>query len=135
MTDIWMLIRIAVFMGMPMLVSTSSFANGGLFFEEHNDGTLYFGTVKDLEGKPIHGATILIAVAQRNRVFSTSTDWRGRFRSTDVGLDLKPALVDVSVKKEGYKLVKKTAPSGNQKPGDPMEINFMLKRAENGMKK
>ncbi len=132
MRSIRMLIRIAALIGLFISWSASSFANGGLFFEEHHDGTLYFGTVKDSEGKSIQGATIFLMIAERNRVFSTTTDWRGRYRSTDVALDLKPTQVDVSMKKEGYQLVKKISPNGNQKPGDPMEVNFTVKRLDKG---
>lgn len=120
------LIAAATFIGLGGIAG----ANGYLFFHEHqldsDAGTVYLGSVTDAAGKPLSGAQVSIDVMSFNQSLSFDTDASGRYRSNGLSGNIDPKQVKVSVIKPGYKLVKSVNMSRARKPGQPIEINFIL---------
>ncbi len=108
----------------------TALANGYLFFHEHqldsDSGTVYTGAVTDAAGKPLPGAQVSIDVMSYNQSLTFDTDTRGRYRSNGLSGNIAANQVKVSVLKPGYKLVRQVNMSRARKPGQPIEINFIL---------
>jgi hypothetical protein len=121
--------------GAPRLV----LANGGYFFSEEDEqageqGTVYFGFVRDASGIGIADAGIRVLVKTQNVEYVGHTNLLGRYRMTDVGKTVDPHDVEVNVVKKGYRVVGKVDRLRTSRPGVPVEINFTLKSEEQAAK-
>jgi hypothetical protein len=121
---------LAVGLAMAAGVQGAASANGYLFFHEHqldsDAGTVYTGAVTDMGGKPIPGVQVSIDVMSYNQSLTFDTDTRGRYRSNGLSANIPADQVKVTVLKPGYKLVRQVNLSRARKPGQPVEINFIL---------
>jgi hypothetical protein len=108
----------------------SAFANGAAFFNDpgqvNENGTLYFGIVKDQKGSPITDATVHIQIKGQNIEYVYQTTTLGRYRSIDLPRDTDPKLVEVTVDKKGFRLVNADNRTRTSKAGLPVEINFVV---------
>ncbi|TZG27221.1 carboxypeptidase-like regulatory domain-containing protein [Sphingomonas montanisoli] len=122
--------RVVMAIALAATASGAASANGYLFFHEHqhdsDTGTVYLGSVTDTAGKPLPGAQVSLDVMSFNQSLSFDTDARGRYRSNGLSNNIDPKQVKVSVIKPGYKLIKSVNMSRARKPGQPVEINFIL---------
>ena len=111
-------------------------ANGAAFFADPDriaeDGTLYFGIVKDQKGTPVVGASIQIHVKGQNIEYVYQTTSLGRYRSIDLPKDTDPKLVEVVVQKAGFKTVSQDNRTRTVRAGLPVEINFVLGSSPTG---
>jgi len=111
-------------------------ANGAAFFADPNriaeDGTLYFGIVKDQKGNPVVGASVQIHVKGQNIEWVYQTTSLGRYRSIDLPKDTDPKLVEVVVEKSGLRIVSQDNRTRTVRPGLPVEINFVVGSATTG---
>jgi hypothetical protein len=111
-------------------------ANGAAFFADPNriaeDGTLYFGIVKDQKGTPVVGASVQIHVKGQNIEWVYQTTSLGRYRSIDLPKDTDPKLVEVVVQKPGLRIVSEDNRTRTVRPGLPVEINFVVGSATAG---
>jgi len=121
--------RLATFcgaVGIALASSGTAFANGMEFFDAENDGEVllyYFGNVKDTKGNAVDKFMVTVTVKNAgplNMPFRNDTP--GHFRSPDVGKAIKglgkpvdPRYIEVTLKKDGYKVVK--APKVPDKQG------------------
>ena len=111
-------------------------ANGAAFFADPNriaeDGTLYFGIVKDQKGTPVVGASVQIHVKGQNIEWVYQTTSLGRYRSIDLPKDTDPKLVEVVVQKAGLRIVSQDNRTRTVRAGLPVEINFVVAPATTG---
>jgi len=111
-------------------------ANGAAFFADPNriaeDGTLYFGIVKDQKGTPVVGASVQIHVKGQNIEWVYQTTSLGRYRAIDLPKDTDPKLVEVVVQKPGLRIVSEDNRTRTVRPGLPVEINFVLGSSTTG---
>jgi hypothetical protein len=141
-----MIMRIAftrilgVTLSMGLLMTTPpphpASANGAAFFSDPDrvaeDGTLYFGIVKDQKGTPVVGASVQIHVKGENIEYVYTTTTLGRYRSIDLPKDTDPKLVEVVVEKPGFRVVTQDNRTRTIRAGLPVEINFVLAPATTG---
>jgi hypothetical protein len=136
--------RLAILVGIVALCLTaprSVVANGMEFFDAENDGEVllyYFGNVKDTKGAPVDKFMVTVTAKNAgplNMPFRNDTP--GHFRSPDVGKAIKglgkpvdPRFIEVTVKKEGYKVVK--APKVPDKQGAVELEGFVLEPIPGG---
>ena len=96
-------------------------ANGQEFFAPAGEGKVtlvYFGKVKDQDGKPMEDVEFIVDVTDQSMFpFAFRPDAPGHFRSPDVGEiykaaghEFNPSVVTITAKKEGYKLVVRRVP-------------------------
>ena len=96
-------------------------ANGQEFFAPAGEGKVtlvYFGSVKDQDGKPMEDVEFIVDVTDQSMFpFAFRPDAPGHFRSPDIGEiykaaghDFNPRVVTLTAKKEGYKLVVRRVP-------------------------
>jgi len=101
-------------------------ANGTEFFDAENDGEVllyYFGNVKDTKGAVVDKFMVEVTAKNvPNGVYPFRNDTPGHFRSPDIGKAIKgsgkpvdPRLIEVTIKKAGYRVVK--APKVPDKQG------------------
>lgn len=97
--------------------SVPAWANGGEFYEVHDDPTqkvtlAFLGRVKDSKGTYIEDAEVVINVPEPFLTYSIRTDSLGHFKSTDIGReiadivgsnDIDPTKIEIKVVKPGYK--------------------------------
>ena len=111
-------------------------ANGAAFFADPDriaeDGTLYFGIVKDQKGNPVVGASVQIHVKGQNIEWVYQTTSLGRYRSINLPKDTDPKLVEVVVQKPGLRIVSQDNRTRTVRPGLPVEINFVVGSATTG---
>ena len=111
-------------------------ANGAAFFADPDriaeDGTLYFGIVKDQKGTPVVGASVSIHVKGQNIEYVYQTTSLGRYRSIDLPKDTDPKLVEVVVEKAGLRIVSQDNRTRTVRAGLPVEINFVVTSATAG---
>jgi hypothetical protein len=105
-------------------------ANGAAFFADPDriaeDGTLYFGIVKDQKGTPVVGASVQIHVKGQNIEWVYQTTSLGRYRAINLPKDTDPKLVEVVVQKPGLRIVSQDNRTRTVRAGLPVEINFVL---------
>ena len=113
------------------------FANGDIFFEaleiEGDPQFVFFGSVKDKDGRPLSGALVSVDVSEPQLTYESYTNVIGRYRSLDVGrviqdlgYKINPRAIDVAVFVPGYKTVKKFS---MRRTGDTIgafEVNFVI---------
>lgn len=100
-------------------------ANGAEFFEAQNDGRVvlyYFGSIKDSKGNVLDKLKVTITAKNAKLTFPFRNDSPGHFRSPDIGKSIEgagqkvdPSQIEVTITKDGYKLVK--APTVPNKMG------------------
>ena len=142
--------RLATFVGVVALslaAAAAVRANGSEFFEAENDGQVllyYFGNVKDTKGNPVDKFMVYVTV--KNVVVNNKplempfrNDAPGHFRSPDVGRGIKgmgkpvdPTFIDVTIKKDGYRVVK--APKVPDKQGAVQLDGFVLEPVAGAVK-
>ncbi len=108
-------------------------ANGYLFFHEHiagsdGSGTVYYGSARDVEGRPVPGVQVLITAKSANISLSVVTDTQGRYRSSGLALTIDPVATTCEAHKDGYSVIKAVRLSSDPKAGRPVETNFVLLR-------
>lgn len=144
--------------GLTLLLATclhgaSAGANGDAFFRFDvfdmsdtplEEQTIFAGSVKDVDGKYVHDATITVSVTiptargVRPVTYNAYTNVVGRYRTLDVAAvilameeieyDVDPREVEVTVEKEGYEVVRKLDRSRSSQQGGVFEIDFVLAR-------
>jgi hypothetical protein len=121
---------------MAMPPSPPASANGAAFFNNagqiSEDGTVYFGIVKDQKGQPVTGANVQIHIKGQNIEYVYQTTTLGRYRSIDIPKDTDPKLVEVVIEKSGMRIVAQDNRTRTIKPGLPVEINFVVGPAGTG---
>lgn len=121
---------------MTMPASHLASANGAAFFADPDrvaeDGTLYFGIIKDQKGTPVVGASVQIRIKGQNIEYVYQTTTLGRYRSIDLPKDTDPKLVEVVVQKPGFRVVTQDNRTRTIRAGLPVEINFVLGAASTG---
>ena len=129
-------VALSVGLLMAMPPSPPASANGAAFFNNagqiSEDGTVYFGIVKDQKGQPVVGANVQIHIKGQNIEYVYQTTTLGRYRSIDIPKDTDPKLVEVVVEKSGSRIVSQDNRTRTIKPGLPVEINFVLASATTG---
>ena len=116
--------------------ATAAVANGADFFpqfaqDQAGSGsakTLYFGYVRDQAGKGVANADVVIAMEDQSAEYTATTDVLGVYRSTEVPAAIDPSQVNVVIlAPAGYALASRIERSGGAKPGNPVEVDFVLK--------
>ncbi len=118
-------------------VSSAAMANGDVFFEameiEGDPQFVYYGSVKDRSGKYINGALVAVDVKTPQLMYESYTNMLGRFRSLDVGrviqdlgYEIDPSQIDISVFAPGYKTVSKFSMRRSRDTTGAFEVNFIL---------
>ncbi|MBM3513649.1 MAG: carboxypeptidase regulatory-like domain-containing protein [Alphaproteobacteria bacterium] len=92
-----------------------------------------FGSVRDDRGNYVSTALVTIEVAEPVLTYETTTNILGRFRSvdigraiTDLGYDLDPAQINVSVTAPGYALVRRFNRYSPRRNYGAVEIDFLM---------
>jgi hypothetical protein len=124
-------LSLGLVLAMPPTLPAS--ANGAAFFNNSGqiseDGTVYFGIVKNQKGEPVVGANVQIHVKGQNIEYVYQTTTLGRYRSIDLPKDTDPKLVEVIVQKPGFNVLNTDNRTRTSKAGLPVEINFVLSPA------
>jgi hypothetical protein len=118
-------------------------SNGDTFFTSKeipgNPNYVIFGSVKDMRGKRISHATVIVYVAQHMIEVSTQTDVLGRFRTPDVGREINdmgyevdPSLITVAVEYPGYHIAHRDYRGKYRQNKGAVEMNFQMQK--NGAK-
>lgn len=118
-------------------VSSTALANGDVFFEaEEIPGQtefVYFGSVKDEAGNYLDNATVTIDVSDPHLTYDAYTNILGRFRTLDVGravvdlgFEVDPKTVTMSVYKPGYKLARTMDRRPARAKKGAFEVNFIM---------
>jgi len=116
---------------------TSVRADGDDFFAVQeipgNPQYVVFGSVRDDRGNYVSTALVTIEVAEPVLTYETTTNILGRFRSvdigraiTDLGYDLDPAQINVSVTAPGYALVRRFNRYSPRRNYGAVEIDFLM---------
>jgi hypothetical protein len=135
-----------VLFGLAVIVPGVAWANGQAFFASSfatKPDLAYVGSVKDTAGRPLKGAQVVVWSVDFGLTFPTSSDDAGRYRSADVGANIKEvttkvdlAQLRIEVALPGYELVKPAALP--DKTEGIVEIDFRMRKtgstdtAENG---
>jgi len=86
-----------------ILGSAPAYAGGEMGDPDHVDeGTPFFGFVKDANGKPVVDAKVVAVVKDGTRLIARSAT-NGMYNFGSLNKDLKPDDVTISCTKEGYK--------------------------------
>jgi len=123
-------------LGAALAVPHFAFANGEEFFQPAGDGKVdlvYFGKVKDQDGKVLDNVNITVVVRALNMAVPISNDTPGHYRTPDIGAMLKeagqkvdPAQLQILCMKDGYKQVKPAARLVPNKATGTIEVDFVL---------
>jgi hypothetical protein len=116
-------------------------ANGDVFFEaleiEGDPQFVFYGSVKDRAGNYVDGALVAVDVSEPQLTYESYTNMLGRFRSLDVGrvvqdlgYEIDPSLIDVTVFAPGYKTVRKLSMRRSRDTIGAFEVNFVLEKEE-----
>ncbi len=117
----------------------SAHADGEEFFgpQEIPGRPVYvvFGSVRSDRGDPIPTAVVTVEVVDPILVYETSTTTLGWFRTvdigrevTDLGYDVDPAQIKISVAAPGYVLVRRLSRYSPRQKEGAVEIDFVMKR-------
>ena len=120
-----------------LMASGLALANGGEFFlpaPEHGKVDLvYFGHIKDTDGKYLDDAELTIHVDGIGMTFPFDNDSPGHYRSPDVGAQIKdngeavdPSKISITCAKKGYKQVKPATSAVPLKAEGTYEIDFVM---------
>lgn len=103
-----------------------AFANGGHFLpqSEGDAALLFYGDVKDIDGKPVEGATITVS-GEGLPSYIAASDESGHYKSVDLGKKVDPAKVEVACTKDGYKQVEPKEKSFPKAEG-AVKVDFVL---------
>ena len=124
----------AVF-GIAMIISSLAWANGQEFFEPaHGKVDLaYVGRVRDINGRFLKGAEVVIWAPDVGLTFPAFTDGNGHYRSPDIGANIREVATTVDPKQlkvecalPGYEQVR-PARIPNKAAGT-VELNFTLRK-------
>jgi hypothetical protein len=92
-----------------------------------------FGNVKDDRGNYVSTAVVTVEVEEPVLIFETTTTLLGRFRTVDIGravselgYELDPGLVKVSVSAPGYVLIRRLNRSSPRQKHGAVEIDFLM---------
>ncbi len=113
-------------------------ADGDDFFEPQEipgkPEYVVLGSVKDDRGNYVSAAVVTVEVEDPVLIYQTTTTILGRFRTVDIGravsdlgYDVDPALVKVSVSASGYVLMRRFNRDPGRKHG-VVEIDFLMKK-------
>ena len=122
-------------LGLGLMASGVALANGGEFFlpaPEHGHVDLvYFGHIKDTDGKFLDDAEMTIHVDGIGMTFPFDNDSPGHYRSPDVGAQIKdagetvdPSKISIKCEKKGYKQAREVKVP--LKPEGTYEIDFVM---------
>lgn len=123
------------------LAAAQAWGNGGAFFadadnglwQSQQQGTIYFGDVRDADGQAVARATVTIAMPERRLIYQVRTNAKGHYRSGDVGLDVDPSKVVLSVEKAAFRLAKTIALSKATAKGEAVETDFIVEPVTSGV--
>ncbi len=110
-------------------------ANGGDFFAEFaeqmaqtdaNIGPSYFGFVRDVNGRTIHGASVSATIFPSGSAMTVKSDVIGHYRVLGFHKVIDPATVEISCKAPGYVQVSAARRSMQRNEGAPIETNCIL---------
>ena len=118
---------------------TGARADGDDFFgaQEISGNPIYvmLGSVKDDGGNYLSNARVTVEVAEPVLIFDTTTNIIGRFRTVDVGraitelgYDVNPAQIDVSVSAPGYVLMSRFKRGSLRRTQAIIEVDFVMTR-------
>jgi hypothetical protein len=128
--------------GLVAAASVPAWANGGEFYEVHDDpnqkvALCFLGRVKDNKGGYIEDAEIIINVDDPALSYSIFTDHLGHYRTTDIGQEIldilgaenfDPTKIQIKVVKDGYKQVVPKAATAPKKFGR-VPLDFVMTAA------
>jgi hypothetical protein len=117
----------------------SARADGDDFFEAQEIPGIpvyvVFGSVKDDRGNYLSNAVVTVEVAEPVLIYETTTNLLGRFRTvdvgravTDLGYDVDPAQIEVSVSAPGYVPMRRLKRGSPRRKQGAAEIDFVMKR-------
>jgi hypothetical protein len=122
---------LAVVTATALAAPPAAWSNGLYFFGDIEgnefDNTVYFGFVKDERKLPIRDAHITITIKTTNVQFHVESTPIGVYKSVHVPKDVDPKNVEVTVEAAGYTLVERLDRTMAQLPGDPVQIDFLMK--------
>lgn len=115
-----------------------AYADGDDFFEAleipGKPEYVVFGNVKDDRGNYVSTAVVTVAVADPILIYETTTTILGRFRTLDVGraisdlgYDVDPAQIKVSVSAPGYVLIRRFHRASPRQKRGAVEIDFLMR--------
>jgi hypothetical protein len=92
-----------------------------------------FGSVKDDRGNYLSNVRVTVEVAEPALIYDTSTNMIGRFRTVDVGravtelgYDVDPAQIEISVTAPGYSLVSRFKRDSLRRTQGFVEVDFVM---------
>ena len=98
-----------------LLTAAPAFANGGDFFTEFvnnfqagkdpDEGTSYFGFVRDARGRAIPNATISATIKPIGTSMNVQSDVLGHYKIPGFSKSINPKNVDITCGKPGYRQV------------------------------
>ena len=118
-----------------LVAAVPVFANGGDFFEEFaanwqlgknpDEGSPYFGFVRDARGKAIPNATVSATIQPIGTSMTVQTDILGHYKIPGFSKEIDPKTVDITCGKPGFKQVARDRRA--QKLADaPIEVSCTL---------
>jgi hypothetical protein len=94
-----------------------------------------FGSVKDNRGNYVSTAVVKVEVEEPVLIYETATTILGRFRTVDIGravidlgYDVNPARIKVSVSAPGYVLIRRFNRASPRQARGAVEIDFLMKK-------
>ena len=94
-----------------------------------------FGSVKDDRGNYVSTAVVTVKVEDPVLIYETTTNMIGRFRTvdigrgvTDLGYDVDPDKIKVSVSAPGYVLIRRLNRDSLRRKRGAVEIDFLMKK-------
>jgi hypothetical protein len=118
-------------------------SNGDLFFRfaeiPGNPEYVIFGNVKDDQGNYLNHAVVTVSASVHQLEFIAQTDVLGRFRTpdigraiTDLGFEVDPSLITVTVEYAGYHIAHREYRGKYQQKKGAIEMDFRMEK--NGAK-
>ena len=120
---------------MAVAATSPAFANGGDFFEElqlhwggakPDQGSPYFGFVRDQRGKFLQGATVTATIKTSGSSLSMQTNVLGHFTLPGFAKHINPDTVVVSCSKQGFKQVNVVRRQYKDRLLAPVEVQCTL---------
>jgi hypothetical protein len=98
--------------------------------DDHENGTPYFGEVKDVAGlKPIESARVKAQIKGTFRFLVGQSDADGRFKIRGLGPEIDPNTVDVTCEASGYRVIDTIRTRPSKAADAPVEIECLMEKA------
>jgi hypothetical protein len=116
-------------LSLSLCAGTAAWSGGDADDHDHEqDGTRFFGFVKDTAGKTVRDAKVMADIKGLGQVV-TRTDATGVYKLPGFGKEIPPDRVTISCSKDGYKQARtltRTPPT--KKPVPAIEVECTLQR-------